>query len=75
MADEEEIGDVSSNGRTALERRVGQVWNTEELQRDFDVVSFCAPCVNVVRKADGMPGYLVFDHRPRFYYSFTPRPR
>jgi len=39
------------------------------------VVSFCAPCVNVVRKADGMPGYLVFDHRPRFYYSFTPRPR
>ena len=39
--------------RAILEARHGQVWSTEELARDFEVVGFAAPLVVVKRKADG----------------------
>ena len=45
--------------------------NTEELQRDFDVVGFSAPFVVVRRKSDGALGSMQFDHSPRVYYSFV----
>lgn len=47
-------------------------WNTQELQRDFDVQAFSAPFVEVVRRSDGVRGTLQFDHMPRRYYSFLP---
>ena len=47
-------------------------WTTEELQRDFTVVSFAAPFVVVVRKADGVRGTLQFNHNPRIYFGFVP---
>lgn len=62
--------------RTHLEVRYGKgnVWDTEELQRDFAVRSFLAPFTIVVRKSDGKQGALLFQHAPRFYFEFTPFP-
>jgi len=56
--------------RQALAETYGQVWDTRELSRDFDVIGFSAPFVVVRRKADGKKGSLGFCHQPRFYYAF-----
>jgi hypothetical protein len=48
-----------------------QRWTTEELQRDFTVLSFAAPFVVVRRKADGVHGSMEFTHSPRFYFNFV----
>ena len=56
--------------RNALEALHGQVWNTEELSKDFEVLGFGAPVIAVVRKSDGVKGSLFFQHRPRFYFNF-----
>ena len=58
--------------RQALEARHGNVWNTQELSRDFDVIGFAAPFVVVRRKSDQSKGSLEFQHEPRFYYDFHP---
>lgn len=60
------------NGREALEAIHGQVWDTTELSRDFNVIGFGAPFVVVRRKADGKKGSLMFQHSPRFYFKFEP---
>ena len=46
--------------REALEVEHGQVWDTDELQRDFSVTGFLAPFVGVTRKSDGKRGTLLF---------------
>ena len=46
-------------------------WNTDGLQRDFEVIGFAAPFVVVVRKADGVKGSLEFTHSPRVYFNFV----
>ena len=56
--------------RSALEAQYGQVWNTEELSQEFEVVGFMAPYVVVRRKSDGQKGSLEFRHSPRFYFNF-----
>ena len=56
--------------REALEAEYGQVWDTSELQRDFQVTGFLAPYVSVRRKSDGIKGSLRFQHLPRFYFLF-----
>ena len=56
--------------RKRLEEIHGQVWNTDELTRDFSVLSFAAPWVIVTRKSDGKRGCLEFQHMPRFYFNF-----
>jgi hypothetical protein len=61
--------------RTRLEERYGQVWNTEEVSRDFEIEGFLAPCVGVIRKNDGKKGLLMFQHSPRFYFAFEPSKR
>ena len=58
--------------REALEAEHGQVWETQELGRDFDVQGFLAPYVVVRRKADGQRGSLMFQNSPRFYFGFEP---
>lgn len=58
--------------RRELEQEYGQVWDTNELCKDFDVISFLAPCVTVVRKSDGARGLMWFQHSPRFYFNFKP---
>ncbi len=68
-------GQVESNSketeRARLESIYGQVWDTEELARDFDVKGFMAPFVVVTRNADGVKGSLEFQHYPRFYFNFA----
>ena len=58
--------------RESLEAEHGQVWDTEELGRDFDVLGFMAPYVVVLRKADRQKGSLMFQNHPRFYFGFEP---
>jgi hypothetical protein len=54
-----------------LEKEYGQVWDTQELTRDYEVKGFMAPFIVVKRKSDGALGSLMFQHMPRFYYGFT----
>jgi hypothetical protein len=56
--------------RAALEERHGQVWSASELANDFEVVGFTAPFVVVRRKIDNRLGSLLFQHHPRYYFSF-----
>ena len=56
--------------RKRLETQYGQVWNTQELGKDFEVIGFAAPFVVVRRRADGAKGSLQFQHSPRFYFAF-----
>jgi hypothetical protein len=56
--------------REALEAQYGQVWDTAQLRRDFDVLGFAAPLVVVRRRADGVRGSLEFQHNPRLYFNF-----
>jgi hypothetical protein len=68
------IGEINAQpgSREYLEAKHGQVWNTTELGRDFDVIGFAAPLVVASRKSDGQKGSLYFQHSPRFYYGFEP---
>ena len=65
---------VESNDQDAERKRLealhGQVWNTDELGHEFEVIGFAAPLVVVRRKSDGMKGSLEFQHRPRFYFNW-----
>jgi hypothetical protein len=56
--------------REALEAEHGQVWDTQQLGEDFDVIGFAAPLVAVRRKSDGQKGSLLFQGSPRFYFAF-----
>jgi len=58
--------------RPDLEAKHGQVWDTSQLQEDFQVLGFMAPVVVVRRRSDGVRGSLMFQSNPRFYYSFSP---
>lgn len=64
---------VVEEDRKQFEEKYGDVWNTSELQKDFEVTSFLAPFCMVVRKSDGVAGTLMFCHDPRFYHSFRKR--
>ena len=58
--------------RAILESRHGQVWDPQELARDFEVLGFAAPLVVVRRRQDGLRGSLEFQHQPRYYFGFQP---
>jgi len=64
----------SNNGeaeRKRLETQYGQVWDTDQLSQEFEVLGFMAPYVVVRRKSDGHKGSLEFQHHPRFYFNFV----
>lgn len=63
---------ANPNSREALESEHGQVWTTSELSQDFEVLGFAAPYVIVRRRSDNVRGSLMFQHSPRFYFSFQP---
>lgn len=56
--------------REALEARHGQVWDTQQLCQDFEIIGFLAPFVVVRRRADGVMGSLEFQGSPRFYFNW-----
>ena len=70
----EMVATINANAgpRAELEAKHGQVWDTGQLQDDFQVVGFAAPFVVVRRRTDGVRGSLLFQNDPRFYYSFQP---
>ena len=62
---------TDAGDRERIEAQHGQVWDTEQLQADFDVVGFAAPLIVVREKTTGQMGSLFFQHSPRFYWGFT----
>ncbi len=58
--------------RESLEAQHGQVWDTVQMQADFEALGFMAPFIVVRRKADGKKGSMTFQHNPRFYFGFQP---
>lgn len=56
--------------REYLESKHGQIWDTTELQQEFEVLGFLAPFVIVRRRTDGVKGSLLFQSSPRFYFEF-----
>ena len=63
---------LQPGSREALEAQHGQVWSTNELSGDFEVLGFMAPLVVVRRRSDGRKGSLEFQHGPRLYFNFQP---
>ena len=55
-----------------LETEYGRIYETEELMVEYEITSFMAPFVAVVRKSDNQKGTMRFTHMPRFYYDFIP---
>ena len=65
------VEEINGNPKTREElEKNGPVWDTQELQRDYEVKGFMAPFVVVKRKSDGAMGCMVFQHHPRFYFGF-----
>lgn len=58
--------------REALEAEHGQVWDTDQVTTDFQIIGFGAPFVVARRTSDGKRGSLMFQHSPRFYFAFQP---
>jgi len=58
--------------REYLEAKHGEVWDTTELQEQFEVTGFMAPFVGVRRRCDGVKGSVMFQATPRYYFSFSP---
>lgn len=58
--------------REALEAQHDQVWSTDQLREDFEVLGFMAPYVVVRRRSDGVKGSLEFQHNPRFFFNWQP---
>ncbi len=56
--------------REHMESEHGQVWDTGQMQNEFQALAFAAPFIVVKRKSDGKKGSLKFQHDPRFYFSF-----
>lgn len=56
--------------REALEAEHGQVYDTEEMSREFEAIGFMAPLIVVRRRSDGQKGSLEFQHSPRFYFNW-----
>lgn len=49
----------------------GEVWNTESLGEEFEVMGLMAPFVVVKRKADGVKGSLEFINSPKLYFHWV----
>ena len=58
--------------RESLEAQHGQVWSTDQVREEFEILGFMAPYVVVRRRADGVKGSLEFQHNPRFFFNFEP---
>lgn len=67
---EQKILNDTAGERADLEQRYGQVWDTDQIRADFEVVGFMAPYMVVIRKVDGKKGSLQFQHSPRYYFNW-----
>lgn len=71
----QEINSDAAKERAEAVAKHGVVWDTTELQRDFEVIGFLAPFVVVRRRSDGKKGSLMFQNSPRYYFSWSPDER
>ena len=55
--------------RKVIEERVGQVWNTDEVTKEFNIEGFLAPLCYGTHRETGVKITLAFTHSPRFYYG------
>ena len=53
-----------------LELIYGEVLSTSEATQKYEFLAFCAPFVEVKRRADKQKGTIEFQHCPRFYFKF-----
>ena len=60
----------SPRERVELELQYGEVWDSDQLIRAFDVAAFRAPFAVVKKKGTEELGSLLFQHSPRYYFSF-----
>ena len=58
--------------REDLEQKHSQVWDTKEMQEEFEPLGFMAPLIVVRRRSDGTKGSLKFQHNPRLYFDWSP---
>lgn len=63
---------TNAGDRERLEAQHGQVWDTQQLQADFDVLGFAGPLIVVRSRSTGQKGSLFFQHSPRLYWGFSP---
>lgn len=56
--------------REELTKDFGNVYDCEDIHTAYEIIGFAAPFVYVKEKANGKKGTLIFQHNPRFYYSF-----
>lgn len=56
--------------RQELEQRHGQVWSTDEMRGQFEVLGFAAPLILVRDRKTGQNGSLEFQHMPRMYFNW-----
>jgi endo-1,4-beta-D-glucanase Y len=70
----EQVNQINTDpgSKEALEAKYGKVWDTSEMQQEFEAISFLAPYIVVRRKSDGVKGTLTFQHNPRYYFNFQP---
>lgn len=70
------VGQINSDplSREELEALYGKgnIWNTNELSRDFTMHGFMAPLCVVTEKSSGRKGSVLFQHSPRFYFDWAP---
>ena len=70
------VAKINTSPRTAERAKLeadygpGDVWDTAEMSATFEVLSFMAPYVIVIRRSDGVKGTLCFRHSPRHYFDF-----
>lgn len=63
---------IVPGSREDLEAKYGRVWDTGELNEEFQAIGFLAPLIVVRRRSDGMKGSLEFQNNPRFYFNWQP---
>jgi len=68
----ERVEQINTNPgeREVLEEQHGQVWDTDAVCKEFEVLGFAAPLVVVRRRSDGKKGSLMFQHHPRYYFNW-----
>lgn len=58
--------------RVALEARHGRMWDVREVALQFVLVGLETPFVSVIRKSDGVKGWLEFKPNTQFFFNFVP---
>lgn len=64
--------EATERARLEAQYGKGNVWDTDEVRKLYEVEGFMAPFCVVRRLSDGQRGSLEFQHHPRFYFNFVP---